>query len=117
MLPVTIEGTSAGTSSLRQVAHRPRRYARANSLSSSGIWLTPASRLNSRYHCIPVRISRIDARFIPPVTLITNTTITGNNAVAGIEPTISAIGESHRLKRGLLVAASAHGSVHPSEIE
>src|SRR4029077_8743930 len=85
-------------------------------LSSSGIWLAPASRLNSRYHCIPVRMSRIDARFIPPVTWITKTTITGNSAVAGIEPTISAIGESHRLKRGLLVAASAHGSVQPSEI-
>ncbi len=40
----------------------------------------------------------------------------GNSAVAGIEPTISAIGESMRLKRGLSLAASAHGTVHASEI-
>src|SRR5258707_4345346 len=40
----------------------------------------------------------------------------GNSAVAGIEPTISAIGERIRLKRGLSLAASATGTVHASEI-
>ena len=40
----------------------------------------------------------------------------GNSAVAGIEPTISAIGARTRWKRGLSLAASATGSVHASEI-
>ena len=65
---------------------------------------------------MPVRISRIEARFIPPVNLITTITMIGNSAVAGIEPTISAIGERMRLKRGFSLAASAHGTVHASEI-
>ena len=40
----------------------------------------------------------------------------GNSAVAGIEPMISAAGARIRLKRGLSLAANAHGTVHASEI-
>src|SRR5208282_446194 len=116
ILPVTSEGSSAGIMTLRQVAIRESPNERAASRKSLGTWLTPAIRLNSTYHCIPVRISRIEARFMPPVTLITNRTINGNSAVAGIEPAISAVGASHRLKRGLSLAISAHGKVHASEI-
>ena len=116
MLPVISDGVTAGRISLRHRATRESPNARAASFKSSGTWLIPASRLKSRYHCIPVRMSRIDARFIPPVSWITTTTMTGNSAVAGIEPTISAIGERIRLKRGLSLAASAHGTVHASEI-
>ena len=53
---------------------------------------------------------------MPPVTRITNITISGNRAVAGIEPTISAIGARRRAKRGLSLAAIAHGMVHASEM-
>src|SRR5208282_6912852 len=45
-----------------------------------------------------------------------SSTISGNSAVAGIAPAISATGAKMRLKRGLSLAASAHGRVHASEI-
>src|SRR2546422_5294627 len=72
--------------------------------------------LNSRYHCIPVRRSTIEASCIPigeDILLRIKSVTIGNNAVAGIDWPMSKIGINAFASFCLLAIAIPARSVQP----
>src|SRR2546425_11905184 len=123
MLPMRIAGKDAGIR-IPLMKRRPRiRYAAVASSKSFGTLFTAPTILNNKYHCIPVRIKRTEARlrvnprygeFLNGLT--SSITTIGNRAVAGIDCPMSKIGTSNLDSLWLLAISMPAARVHERAI-